>query len=131
MDASIEVVGKPRSAPAQATPGMDRQEAFADDHVWVGRVHTEPMQWSGWHTHPGHDTFVYGIRGRTGLEFGPGGREVAELGPGEFARIPKGLVHREGNVGDEPGEVIVFRVGEGPTVVNVDGPEGVDNERGS
>jgi hypothetical protein len=32
------------------------------------------------------------------------------------------MVHREGNPGTEPNEAIVFRVGEGEILVNVDGP---------
>ena len=56
------------------------------------------------------------------MEFGPGGTESVEGGPGDFVRIPKGVVHREGNPGTEPNEAIVFRVGEGEVLVNVDGP---------
>jgi oxalate decarboxylase/phosphoglucose isomerase-like protein (cupin superfamily) len=41
---------------------------------------------------------------------------------GDFVLIPKGVVHREGNPGTEPNEAIVFRVGEGEVLVNVDGP---------
>jgi hypothetical protein len=32
------------------------------------------------------------------------------------------VVHREGNPGTETNEAIVFRVGEGEVLVNVDGP---------
>jgi hypothetical protein len=45
--------------PAAETPGVDRREAFADDHVWAGRSRTEAGTWSGWHVHPGHDTYVF------------------------------------------------------------------------
>src|SRR5215218_715799 len=44
--------------PAAETPGVDRREAFADDHVWAGRSRTQAGTWSGWHVHPGHDTYV-------------------------------------------------------------------------
>jgi hypothetical protein len=47
------------------------------------------------------------------------GTESVEGGPGDFVRIPRGVVHREGNPGNE---AIVFRVGEGEVLVNVDGP---------
>jgi uncharacterized RmlC-like cupin family protein len=103
-------------------PGVDRREAFADDHVWAGRSRTEAGTWSGWHVHPGHDTYVFQTEGRLRLEFGPGGTESVEGGPGDFVLIPKGLVHREGNPGTKPNEAIVFRVGEGEVLVNVDGP---------
>ena len=109
--------------PAAETPGVDRREAFADDHVWAGRSRTEAGTWSGWHVHPGHDTYVFQTEGRLRLEFGPGGTQSVEGGPGDFVRIPRGVVHREGNPGTEPNEAIVFRVGEGEVLVNVDGPE--------
>ena len=108
--------------PAAETPGVDRREAFADDHVWAGRSRTEADTWSGWHLHPGHDTYVFQTQGRLRLEFGPGGTESVEGGPGDFVLIPKGLVHREGHPGPETNEAIVFRVGEGEILVNVDGP---------
>jgi uncharacterized RmlC-like cupin family protein len=108
--------------PAAETPGVDRREAFADDHIWAGRSRTEGGAWSGWHVHPGHDTYVFQTQGRLRLEFGPGGAESVEGGPGDFVRIPKGVVHREGNPGTEANEAIVFRVGEGEVLVNLDGP---------
>src|SRR5829696_8267412 len=61
-------------------------------------------------------------RGACGWKFGPGGSESVEGGPGDFVLIPKGVVHREGNPGTEPNEAIVFRVGEGEVLVNLDGP---------
>jgi uncharacterized RmlC-like cupin family protein len=53
---------------------------------------------------------------------GPGRTQSVEGGPGDFGLIPRGVVHREGNPGTEPNEAIVFRVGEGEILVNVDGP---------
>jgi uncharacterized RmlC-like cupin family protein len=85
-------------------------------------VPTEAGAWSGWHVHPGHDTYVFQTQGRLRLEFGPDGSESVEGGPGDFVRIPRGVVHREGNPGTEANEAIVFRVGEGEVLVNVDGP---------
>jgi uncharacterized RmlC-like cupin family protein len=108
--------------PAAETPGVDRREAFADDHVWAGRSRTDAGTWSGWHVHPGHDTYVFQTEGRLRLEFGPGGTQSVEGGPGDFVLIPKGVVHREGNPGTEPNEAIVFRVGEGEVLVNLEGP---------
>jgi len=111
------------SLPPVSTPGLERMEAYSDEHVWVGLARTEPAYWSTWHVHPGHDTFAFAITGRLRIEFGPGGSETAEAGPGDFLRLPKGLVHREGNPGSERSELVVLRVGEGPPVVNVDGPD--------
>jgi uncharacterized RmlC-like cupin family protein len=123
MDRPILVTGDRLATVEQATPGVDRAVAFADEHVWVGRVRNMPRQESGWHVHPGHDTYAYAIHGRFFVEFGPGGTERIEIAPGDFGLIPKGLVHREGNAGDEPTEGVVVRVGSGPVTVNLDGPE--------
>jgi hypothetical protein len=37
--------------------------------------------------------------------------------------VPPGLIHREVNSSSQPGTLILFRVGEGDVVVNVEGPE--------
>jgi uncharacterized RmlC-like cupin family protein len=44
--------------------------------------------------------------------------------PGDFVRIGRGVVHREGTAAGSNGvEVVLVRVGQGEPVVNVDGPE--------
>ena len=106
-----------------ATPGVTRFEAFADGHVWVGRIENTPHQESDWHVHPGHDTYGHVTRGRFFVEFGSGGSERIEVAPGDFVLIPKGVVHREGNAGADPNDGVVVRVGQGPVTVNLDGPE--------
>jgi uncharacterized RmlC-like cupin family protein len=107
--------------PALVTPGIDRREAFADDRIWVGTARTEAGVWSGWHVHPGHDTYAYAIEGRIRVEFDAAGAGI-EAGPGGFLFIPKGAPHREGNPGDEPNVGVVFRIGEGPVLEPLDGP---------
>jgi mannose-6-phosphate isomerase-like protein (cupin superfamily) len=119
MDRPILIGPDALHRPAAETPGVDRREAWADDHVWAGRSRTQGGTWSAWHVHPGYDTYVFQTEGRLRLEFGAGGTESVEGGPGDFVLIPKGLVHREGNPGTEPNEAIVFRVGEGEVLVNV------------
>lgn len=123
MDRPTLVTRDELRLPATATPGVARFEAFADEHVWFGRVENAPHQASSWHVHPGHDTYAYCIRGRFFVDFGPGGRERIEITPGDFGLIPKGVVHREGNAGGDPNEGIAVRVGHGPVTVNLDGPE--------
>jgi hypothetical protein len=59
------------------------------------------------------------------LEFGPGGRERLRVVAGEYAHVPRGLVHREGTPTDQAAEVALVRIGSGPPVVNVEGPERV------
>ena len=107
--------------PAHTTPGISRREAFADEHVWVGTLETEPHTWSDWHVHPGHDTYGYVTRGVSRVEFDADGRGV-EVGPGGFVLIPAGAPHREGNPGDVPNAGVIFRVGEGPVIEPLDGP---------
>ena len=41
---------------------------------------------------------------------------------GGFFHVPVGLVHRDVNPLDEPQEFVIAFVGEGPLVVNLDGP---------
>jgi hypothetical protein len=36
--------------------------------------------------------------------------------------VPRGAIHREGNPGGEPSEIVVVRSGHGPVVINVVGP---------
>ena len=63
-------------------------------------------------------------RVRSGVEFGSGGRENLLAGEGDVIHVGKGVVHRESNPADGRTETFVVRVGDGPLVVNVDGPEG-------
>jgi uncharacterized RmlC-like cupin family protein len=112
-----------RSA-AATTTGMDRREAFDHDGVWAGTVRTDAGVVTGWHVHPGHDTYVYVISGSAVVESGPGGRDVDLAEAGDFILIPRGLVHREGTAAGSQGvEGVLVRVGEGEIVTNVDGPE--------
>jgi len=111
-------------------PGVVRWQAFAEGHhahaddqeIWVGQTRNEPGQWSSWHIHPHCVTYGYEITGRLRVEFGPGGSKSIEAGPGDFVRIPAGIIHREGSLGDTPRTGIGVRIGNG-FVVNVDGPE--------
>ena len=110
--------------PAMTTPGMDRREAFDHDGVWAGTVRTADGVVTGWHVHAGHDTYIYVVSGSATVESGPGGRERTEAEAGDFVLIPRGLIHREGTaIGSHGVEAVLFRVGEGEIVTNVDGPE--------
>jgi len=108
---------------ADPTPGKVREEAIAVDGLWSGLVRTQPGVASGWHHHGNHDTAVYVIEGSVRIEFGPGGGQALEAGPGDFVRIPRGIVHREVNVGSTASQEVITRSGTGPLTVNVDGPE--------
>jgi uncharacterized RmlC-like cupin family protein len=66
---------------------------------------------------------IFIVKGALRMEFGPGGEESVEAGPGDFVYVPKGAVHREANPTDQPAEIVVVRAGTGDPVTNVDGPE--------
>ena len=114
---------------ADPTPGMRRRRAVEAPGLWAGLVHTEPRAASGWHHHGEHETSLFVVRGRMRLEFGPGGQDAVEAGPGEFLHVPAGTVHRESNPSDEESVAVVARAGRGAPTVNVDGPpSGVGSE---
>ncbi len=106
-----------------ATPGMHRELAYDRDGAWVGVVHTESGATSGWHHHGDWDTYVYIASGAQRVEFGGGGHENLLAGPGDVIHVAKGVVHRESNPAPAETETFVVRVGSGPLVVNVDGPD--------
>lgn len=108
---------------AQGTPGLTRRVAFEADGHWFGHVEASPEAMSGWHHHGDNVTIGYVLKGKVTLEFGAGGREQVEVNEGEYFEVPKHLVHREGNMSPETGEIILGRAGEGPVVFPVDGPD--------
>lgn len=112
-----------QAPPAAQTPGMVREQAFAEEGHWVGFARVEPGMVSGWHHHGDHLSYLYVISGRGRFEFGPGGAEVLEAKAGDFVEVPPGLVHREMNPSDEEQTLVVVRMGHGPPLVNVDGPD--------
>ncbi len=109
--------------PALQTPGMRREQAFVADDRWIGLVSTTPGEWSGWHHHGDNDTYLYVLHGRLEFEYGADGTTLP-FGPGDFATMPARVIHRERTPPGEGAEVVLVRIGGGPTVVNVDGPEG-------
>ena len=109
-------------SPADPTPGMTRRLATHESGMWAGVVDTEPGAASGWHHHGEHETTLYVVQGTMRLEFGHGGRDVVEAGPGDFLRVPAGAVHRESNPGADTSRAVIVRCGEGAPTTNVDGP---------
>lgn len=105
------------------TPGMARKQAQMTDDVVMMEVKTEPGVTSGWHHHGEHTTYGFIISGSVKVEFGAGGRESLEGGPGDVFMVPAHTVHREGNPGDAEHLLLAIRIGSGPTVINVDGPD--------
>jgi uncharacterized RmlC-like cupin family protein len=112
-----------QSIAGQQTSGMQRAQAFAADDRWVGFVTTDPGAWSGWHHHGETDTYFYVMQGGIEFEYGPEGASVS-VNTGDFCHVPKGLVHRERPRPGERAELILVRLGSGPTVVNVEDAPG-------
>ncbi len=104
------------------TPGMTREQAISIEGMWAGLVTTEAGMTSGWHHHGNHDTSIYVIDGALRMESGSNGEAVVIAGPGDFLHVPKGAVHRESNPGDTQSRIVVVRAGDGPPVINVEGP---------
>jgi uncharacterized RmlC-like cupin family protein len=105
------------------TPGMDRRQAFATDDLWAGLATTGAGMVSGWHHHGGYESVIYVVSGALRMEFGPGGAQSLDAGPGDFLLVPKGLVHREGNPSEVPAGIVVVRAGRGESTINVPGPD--------
>lgn len=110
-----------RPAP-MPTPGIVREVAFDLERAMMVRARVAPRVVSGWHHHGDRDVFGFLVKGRARFEFGPGGKDTAEVEEGGFFHVPRGLVHRDVNATDEPQEFALCFAGTGPLVVNVDGP---------
>jgi uncharacterized RmlC-like cupin family protein len=107
----------------QPTPGMTREQAVQTDEMWAGSVRTDAGMVSGWHHHGAFASVIYVLNGALRMEFGAGGGETFDAGPGDFVYVGKGVVHRESNPSDEAATALVVRAGQGEPVFNVDGPE--------
>jgi uncharacterized RmlC-like cupin family protein len=105
------------------TVGMSREEAVTGPGYWSGLATADPGSASGWHHHGEHDSVIYVVMGTFRVKSGAGGRDVAEAAAGDFMLIPKGVVHREENPGEDRSQLVVVRVGTGEPVFNVDGPD--------
>lgn len=118
----VRLVKPSGRTPGDPTPGMAREQAVATGKMWAGTVTTDAGMVSGWHHHGDHETTIYVLSGLMRMEFGPGGAESLEAGPGDFLYVPPHVIHRESNPSGEPGTAVVVRAGTGEVVTNVDGP---------
>lgn len=123
MTEKVRVIKAQDLEAGPATPGMARKQAEIAENVVMMEVRTEPGVSSGWHHHGDLTTYGFVISGSAKIEFGAGGREVLEAGPGDLFMVPAHTVHREGNPGDGEQFLLGVRIGSGPTVINVDGPD--------
>lgn len=123
-DRRVHAVPADALRPGAPTPGVVRETAFETAAATLMRARAEPLAATGWHHHGRRDVLGYVVRGRARFEFGPGGRDSVEIEEGGFFRVPAGLVHRDVNPIDEPQEIVLAVIGDGPLVVNLDGPAG-------
>lgn len=106
-----------------STPGMLRTQAVATGRVWAGMVRTDPGAVSGWHHHGEHESVIYVATGALRMESGAQGQDVFDAEPGDFVYVPPHAVHRESNTTDIVATLVVTRSGQGPSVINVEGPD--------
>ena len=121
-DAPVRVVRPGDRTEGQPTPGMHREQALDTGTMWAGYVTTDAAAVAGWHHHGEHESTIYVLSGALRMEFGPGGRDAVDAGPGDFVYVPQHAVHREANPTAAQSEIVVVRGGTGPAVFNVDGP---------
>ena len=117
------VVHPDEGVPAPATPGMERRELFSGPGTWAGWLRTDAGVAGGWHHHGEYDSYIYVLRGTLTIDYGPGGAESVRATAGDLIYNPARLVHRETTSPDGDAEAFLVRVGTGPQLVNVDGPE--------
>jgi uncharacterized RmlC-like cupin family protein len=108
---------------APPTPGMERRTVFEEGGTWAGWVRTDAGVAGGWHHHGGHESFIFIIRGALSIDYGPGGHRSIRASAGDFVFNPANVVHRETTSPAGEVEAFVVRVGDGPLLVNVDGPD--------
>jgi uncharacterized RmlC-like cupin family protein len=123
MAGDVRRITPEERTPGVGTPGMIREEAVATHRMWAGLARTGAGMVSGWHHHGEHESTIYVLSGALRMEFGPGGSEALEAGPGDFLYVAPRAIHRESNPTDQEAQIVVVRSGRGEPVINVDGPE--------
>src|SRR5262249_53695572 len=103
--------------------GVTHQEAITAGTMWSGLAHLAPGAATGWHHHGQYETSLYVASGVVRFELGHHGAESLEGAPGDFIHVPAGRAARRGNTGTTPATSVITRVGRGPAMVQVEGPE--------
>src|SRR5512143_1624461 len=84
-----------------STPKWTRSVVDVDDRLAVNVARNEPQANSLWHHHGENTGYVYVLRGRLRVEWGPVGRNIVDLARGDFYVISPNTIHREANPGTE------------------------------
>ena len=114
--------GNRGNADTTQSSGMQREKLISRTNSWAGMVRINPGMVSEWHHHGDYDSYIYMISGKARFDFGSEGLESYEAAPGDICYVPKGIVHRETNIGNQESVAFLVRVGSGELVFNVDGP---------
>lgn len=131
MSGGVRRIAPDERTEGAGTPGMIREEAIATHGLWAGLVRTSAGMTSAWHHHGVYETAIFILSGGLRMEFGPGGGDTLEGGPGDFLYVAPETVHRESNPTEDESRIIVVRSGAGQPVFNVDGPERAMESRSS
>lgn len=118
----IQKVGHADIEGTESTPGLPREMAFDTEHLKMVRAEMDGNDASGWHHHGDHHNYVYFVSGQAHVEFGPNGEKSLDFEAGDYMYVPPRVVHRDNNPADAKQVAILSLVGDGPWVVNVDGP---------
>jgi len=100
--------------------GLARGSAVSGGGMWMGVSELAAGHDSVPHHHDDQTTIVHVLSGSMTFTVGVDGTEVFTAGPGDFAVIPGGVVHRESNPSSELCRCIVVRNSETPTVRNLE-----------
>lgn len=120
---AVHVVRRDDIPSGPSSHGMVRRMIDVADTIALAEARNAPETTSSWHHHGQRTTCVYVVQGQAHLDWGPGGREQAELSAGDFYVILPDTIHREGNPGARDQLIAGFYLGPGPKIVNVSGPE--------
>lgn len=106
------------------TPGQPRQTAYSGNGLWVGECEiTACDSPSQWHHHENYDSIMYMLEGRIRVDWGEYGEKCFLMGPGDYGFFGRKVVHRAQIVdANENCRYVFVRLGEGESVVNVNGP---------
>jgi uncharacterized RmlC-like cupin family protein len=113
----------PAQPSAVSTERWTRKVLDVDDRITIIVARNPPRAISGWHQHGENLVCVYVQQGTVRLEWGPAGRESAELSTGDFYIISPHTVHCEANPASAEQVLIALVVGAPPKFVEVDGAD--------
>ncbi len=119
---TVEIVRRNELKRGYVTAGITPAKAFEADHAVFSLTTVEAGTLSGWHQHEKRELYAFVRSGNLRLEYGQRGRDSVDAYEGDFIHVREGVVHGDVNPGSEELSVVNILVGDGPPVINVDGP---------